>query len=415
MKYIVIVGDGMGDYPVRELGDRTPLQAAKTPCMDSLAKRGVLGQVKLTPDGFYPGSDVTQLSLLGYDPARYYTGRSPLEAASIGVSLAPDDVAYRCNLVTLTRGGEYVSGGLSDDVVMEDYSGGHIGTKDARELILSLDKELGSDVFRFYPGISYRHLFVWKGGETDVKCTPPHDFTGKPLAGRLPVGKGVDVLNDIMEKALRILSFHHTNKIRTGRGEKPANGIWLWGQGKAPKVQTFYSKYGLNGSMIAAVDLMRGIGKYAGFDVIDVPGATGYLDTNYKGKGEYALRELETRDIVYVHVEAPDEAGHNGDVRGKVKAIEELDEKVLGTILKGMKDKGPFRVLILCDHWTPVSIRTHTPEPVPFILYDSIEATKSGRCYDETNAAESGVFVEDGTRLIDMLMENAKLKIQKSK
>ena len=300
---------------------------------------------------------------------------------------------------------------------MEDYSCGHIGTNDARELILSLDKELGSDVFRFYPGISYRHLFVWKGGETDVKCTPPHDFTGKPLAGRLPVGKGVDVLNDIMEKALRILSSHHTNKIRAGRGEKPANGIWLWGQGKAPKVQTFYSKYGLNGSMIAAVDLMRGIGKYAGFDVIDVPGATGYLDTNYKGKGEYALRELGNKDIVYVHVEAPDEAGHNGDIAGKVKAIEEMDEKVLGTIVKGMKDKGPFRVLILCDHWTPVSLRTHTPEPVPFILYDSIEATKSGRCYDETNAAESGVFVEDGTRLIDMLVKYqiSNIKYQKEK
>ena len=404
MKYIVLVGDGMGDYTVPELNNKTPLQAAHKPNMDHLAGKGVVGRVKLTPDGFYPGSDVTQLSLLGYDPAKYYTGRSPLEAASIGVALSEEDVAYRCNLVTLTRGGDYISSDLSEDVVMADYSGGHISTKDARELIVSLDKALGSDVFRFYPGISYRHLFVWKGGETDVKCTPPHDFTGKPLAGRFPTGKGVDVLKDMMEKALQILSSHPTNKARLARGEKPANGIWLWGQGKAPQVQTFYSKYGLNGSMIAAVDLMRGIGKYAGFDIVDVPGATGYLDTNYQGKGEYALRELETRDIVYVHVEAPDEAGHNGDVRGKVKAIEEFDEKVVGTILRGMRAKGPFRVLILCDHWTPVSIRTHTPEPVPFILYDSAETTKSGRHYDEASASESGVFVEDGTRLIDRLV-----------
>ena len=404
MKYIVLVGDGMGDYKVAELNNRTPLQAAYKPNMDSLSMKGVMGRVRLAPDGFYPGSDVTQLSLLGYDPAKYYTGRSPLEAASIGVALAADDVAYRCNLVTLTRGGEYISSNVSGDVVMEDYSGGHIGTDEARELILSLDKELGSDVFRFYPGMSYRHLFVWKGGETDVKCTPPHDFTGKPLSDRLPSGNGVDVLTDIMEKALRILSSHPTNRKRRDRGEKPANGIWLWGQGKAPKLKTFHEKYGLNGAMIAAVDLMRGIGKYAGFDVVDVPGATGYLDTNYRGKAEYALRELETKDVVYVHVEAPDEAGHNGDVSGKVKAIEDIDEKVVGTILKGMKDKGPFRILILCDHWTPVSIRTHTPEPVPFILYDSGEVTKSNRCYDEANASDSGVFVEDGTKLIDMLI-----------
>lgn len=405
MKYIVLVGDGMGDYPVPGLGNITPLQAAHKPNMDMLSMNGVLGRVRLAPDGFYPGSDVTQLSILGYDPAVYYTGRSPLEAASIGVSLAADDVAYRCNLVTLSRDGEYISSGISGDVVMEDYSGGHIGTDEARELILSLDKELGSDIFRFYPGMSYRHLFVWKGGVTDVQCTPPHDFTCKPLSGRFPAGSGADVLTDIMEKALRILSSHPTNKKRRARGDKPANGIWLWGQGKAPDLKTFLEKYGLHGSMIAAVDLMRGIGRYAGFDIVDVPGATGYLDTNYRGKAEYALRELDTKDVVYIHVEAPDEAGHNGDVSGKVKAIEDIDEKVVGTILNGMKDKGPFRILILCDHWTPVSIRTHTPEPVPFILYDSANSVKSGRCYDEANASDSGVFVEDGTSLIDRLIQ----------
>lgn len=405
MKYIVLVGDGMGDYPVEQLGGRTPLQAARTPNMDRLAMKGILGLVKLTPDGFYPGSDVTQLSLLGYDPGKCYTGRSPLEAASIGVDMAQDEVAYRCNLVTLTKGGEYIRDRLSDEVVMEDYSGGHIGTDEARELILSLDESLGGDRFRFYPGVSYRHLFMWKNGETDVKCTPPHDFTGKTVKGRLPVGQGVDILIEIMDKALRVLSDHPVNRQREERGNKPANGIWLWGQGKAPLLETFHKKYGLQGSMIAAVDLMRGIGKYAGFDIVDVPGATGYLDTNYRGKGEYALRELQTKDIVYVHVEAPDEAGHNGDVAGKVKAIEEVDEKVLGTLLEGLKNKGPYRILILCDHRTPLALKTHTPEPIPFILYDSLETKKSGRVYDEFNAAEAGVFVGDGTRLIEMLVQ----------
>ena len=404
MKYIVLVGDGMGDNPVEQLGGKTPLQAAKTPNMDRLARNGVLGLVKLAPDGFSPGSDVTQLSLLGYDPRKCYTGRSPLEAASIGVSMEKDDVAYRCNLVTLTRNGEYISGNLSDDVIMEDYSGGHIGTDEARELILSLDNSLGKDNFRFYPGVSYRHLFIWKYGETDLKSTPPHDFTGKVIKGRLPAGKGVDVLIDLMEKALRILIDHPVNRRRKERGDKPANGIWLWGQGKAPSLETFYKRYGLHGSMISAVDLTRGIGKYAGFDIVNVPGATGYLDTNYRGKGEYALKELYTKDIVYVHVEAPDEAGHNGDVAGKVKAIEEFDEKVVGVILEGMKGRGGHRVLVLCDHKTPVALKTHTPEPIPFILYDSRETEKSGRAYDEFNAEESGVFVEDGTKIIDMLI-----------
>lgn len=404
MKYIVLVGDGMGDFPVKELGGRTPLQAAKTPNMDSLSKNGILGLVRLTPGGFYPGSDVTQLSLLGYDPAICYTGRSPLEAASIGIKMAEDDVAYRCNLVTLMREGEYAGGRLSDDVIMEDYSGGHISTEEARELILSLDRELGGNGIRFYPGVSYRHLFIWKGGETEVKCTPPHDFTGKPVKGRLPSGKGEDFLIATMEKAMKVLTDHPVNKKRMARGDKMANGIWFWGQGRLPEIVEFHSKYGLHGSMIAAVDLMRGIGKYAGFDIVDVPGATGYLDTNYEGKAEYALRELLAKDIVYVHVEAPDEAGHNGNTSGKVKAIEDIDEKIAGVIIKEMRQRGPFRMLILCDHWTPVSLKTHTPEPVPFILYDSREEEKSGRAYDEDNARESGVFIEDGTRLIDMLI-----------
>lgn len=406
MKYIIIVGDGMADYPVDELGGRTPLEVAETPHMDEIARNGVVGLVKLTPDGYSPGSDVTQLTLLGYDPNKFYTGRSPLEAASIGVDLDENDVAYRCNLVTLTRNGEYVTDKLSKDIVMADYSGGHIGSAEARNLILAVDRELGRGDFRFYPGVSYRHLFVWKNGNTTIKCTPPHDFTGEPIKEYLPSGEGSDILLDIMEKGLGILSSHPVNKNRIDRGERMANGIWLWGQGRKPGLETFYSRYGLRGSMIAAVDLTRGIGKYAGFDIIDVPGATGYLDTNYMGKAEFAIKELAIKDIVYVHVEAPDEAGHNGDVDGKIKAIEEIDGKVVGPILEEMKNREPFRVLLLCDHWTPLTLKTHSPEPVPFTLYDSLKPVSSVRTYSEKNAAESGILIEDGTRLIDMLINN---------
>lgn len=406
MKYIIIVGDGMGDNPVEQLGNRTPLQAAKTPIMDSLSEKGVLGLVRLTPEGFSPGSDVTQLSILGYDPRKCYTGRSPLEAASMGVSLGKDDVAFRCNTVSLTRGGKYINDRFSDDVVMADFSAGHITTDESRDLLLFLDKNLGNDMFRFYPGVSYRHLFVWKNGKTEMKCTPPHDITDKVVYGHLPQGDGVEVLMEIMEKALGILSDHPVNVRRRERGDRIANGIWLWGQGKAPQLKEFHAIHGLHGSLISAVDLTKGIGKYAGFDIINVPGATGYLDTNYRGKGEYALKELfdKNKDMVFVHVEAPDEAGHNGDINGKVAAIEEIDAKVVGTILAGMKDKGDFKILILCDHKTPVALKTHSSEPIPFILYDSRETEKSNRPYDEFNAADSGVFVEDGTRLIDMFI-----------
>lgn len=414
MKYIIIVGDGMGDNPVEQLGNRTPLQAAKTPNMDALSGKGVLGLVRLTPEGFSPGSDVTQLSILGYDPRKCYTGRSPLEAASMGVALGKDDVAFRCNTVSLTRNGKYINDRFSDDVVMADFSAGHITTDESRELLLFLDKKLGNESFRFYPGVSYRHLFVWKNGKTEMRCTPPHDITDKTVHDHLPKGDGVEVLMEIMEKALGILSDHPVNVRRRERGDRIANGIWLWGQGKAPLLETFYARHGLHGSLISAVDLTKGIGKYAGFDIINVPGATGYIDTNYRGKGEYALKELfdKNKDMVFVHVEAPDEAGHNGDINGKVAAIEEIDEKVVGTILEGMKDKGDFKILILCDHKTPVALKTHSSEPIPFILYDSRETEKSNRPYDEFNAADSGVFVEDGTRLIDMMIGKKEAEVR---
>jgi len=409
-KYIIIVGDGMADYPCEELGGKTPLEVAHKPHMDELASKGIMGLVRLTPPGYPPGSDVTQLTLLGYDPVRYYTGRSPLEAASMGVDLGRDDVAYRCNLVTLTREGKYVMDKLSGDVIMDDYSGGHISTEEARELIISLDEKIGGGDFHFYPGVSYRHLFVWHKGEVDVKCTPPHDITGRPVGEYLPRGKGEDTLLEIMNRAIPLLASHPVNRARAERGEKMANSIWLWGQGKRPSMETFYERYGLRGAMIAAVDLTRGIGKYAGFDIINVPGATGYIDTNYEGKGEYAIKELATRDIIYIHVEAPDEAGHNGDLHGKIKAIEEIDKKIVGPVKEYMKDKMPFRMLILCDHLTPLALRTHSPEPVPFILYDSTKEKSRKVSYNEREAKESSILIGDGTRLIEALMKPSVLE-----
>lgn len=411
MKYIILVGDGMADHPCDALHGKTPLEVAHTPHMDGLASKGIIGRVRLTPPGYPPGSDVTQLTLLGYDPVKYYTGRSPLEAASMGVDLDEDDVAYRCNLVTLTRNGKYITDKLYGDALMDDYSGGHVGTEEARLLIMALDKEIGGDDFRFYPGVSYRHLFIWHEGEVDVKCTPPHDITGRAIGEYLPRGKGKDKLLEIMNLAIPVLASHPVNKARTERGEKMANSIWLWGQGKRPSMETFYERYGLRGSMIAAVDLTRGIGKYAGFDIIDVPGATGYIDTNYEGKGEYALKELSTKDIVYVHVEAPDEAGHNGDLHGKIKAIEEIDKKIVGPIKEYMKDKIPFRMLILCDHLTPLDLRTHSPEPVPFILYDSTKEGNRDVAYTEKDAQKSSILIEDGTRLIEALVKPSTLEI----
>jgi 2,3-bisphosphoglycerate-independent phosphoglycerate mutase len=407
MKYLILIGDGMADDPIDSLGGKTPLQKASKPEMDHLARHGRVGRVRLTPEGFSPGSDVTQLSLLGYDPRQYYTGRSPLEAASIGISLGPEDVAFRCNLVTVSSQGDHTVSALTPDLIMEDYSGGHITTEEARALITSVDEVLRSDRFRFYPGVSYRHCFVWKGGETGMTCTPPHDFTGKPLEGRLPRGNSSDVLIETMNRALAVLRDHPVNRDRVRQGKPPANSLWLWGQGKAPRLTPFKDRYGLSGSMISAVDLMKGIGIYAGFDIIDVPGATGYLDTNYVGKAEYALEELhgKGKDIVYVHVEAPDEAGHNGDLPGKIQAIEDFDGKVVGTLRRGMKEGEDFRILILPDHPTPVALRTHTSEPVPFILYDSREREQCGRTYDEENGRASGWLIENGTDLIEQFLK----------
>ncbi|MEW6116605.1 MAG: cofactor-independent phosphoglycerate mutase [Nitrospirota bacterium] len=403
MKYVVIIGDGMADRPLAELGGLTLLQKASTPFMDRLAREGTIGSVRTVPKGFHPGSDVANLSILGYDPGLYYTGRAPLEAASIGVTLDADDVAYRCNFVT-----------LRDDegkTVMDDYSSGHITTGEARALIETVKAELGNEKIRFYPGVSYRHLMVWKGGTDDVECTPPHDILEREIEAYLPRGEGEAVLRELMHRSVGVLKDHPVNKERVRNGKKPATSIWLWGQGKRPQLPTYREKYNITGALISAVDLTKGLGTYAGFKVLNVPGATGWLDTNYDGKVDYALKALDEVDFVYVHIEAPDEAGHSGDYKNKLKAIEDFDARVVGPLMKGLHMRfKEFRVLLMPDHPTPIAIRTHTDEPVPFVIYDSRAGKNNeGVTYDETITTRKDIMVvEEGYRLMDYFIREGR-------
>jgi 2,3-bisphosphoglycerate-independent phosphoglycerate mutase len=406
MKFIILLGDGMADRPHGALGGKTCLQAANRPNLNQLATSGQVGMVYTIPQGFPPGSDVANLSVMGYDPRKYYTGRSPLEAASIGVELGPNDVAFRCNLVTLrVTGGK--SSGSGRRAIMEDFSAGHISTQEARLLIEEIDSKLGNDRIRFYPGVSYRHLMVWKGGKDRVECTPPHDIQDKDIQDYLPRGDGDDIVNSLMDESIDLLLAHPVNKARLESGKRAANSIWLWGQGRRPNMPTFKEKYGIDGAMISAVDLTKGIGKYAGFEVINVPGATGWLDTNYVGKAEHALWALKTKDIVYVHVEAPDEAGHTGDLKNKVKAIEDFDEFIVGNIIHGMKQFDEYRILALPDHPTPVELRTHSNEPVPFVIYDNLkERIGDSVTYDEGIAARKDALVfKEGYTLMDYFLK----------
>ena len=408
MKYIILIGDGMADRPHKDLDGKTCLMVAKTPNLDQLASSGEVGMVHTIPEGFLPGSDVANLSVLGYDARKYYTGRSPLEAASIGVSLEPEDVSYRCNLVTLRITGAKSSGGTSRrQAVLEDFSAGHISTEEARLLIEEVGSKLGNDHIRFYPGVSYRHLMVWKGGSDKIECTPPHDIQDKNIQDYLPRGEGDDTINLLMEESFDLLQGHPINKKRQERGKRIANSIWLWGQGRRPNMPTFMEKYGLEGAMISAVDLTKGIGIYAGFDVITVPGATGWIDTNYVGKAEHALWALKTKDIVYVHVEAPDEAGHAGDLKNKIKAIEDFDEFLVGNIIHGMKQFDEYRILGLPDHPTPLELRTHSNEAVPFIIYDNRNEHKERTiAYDENIAdREDALFFKEGHTLMDYFLK----------
>ncbi|MBI5638994.1 MAG: cofactor-independent phosphoglycerate mutase [Nitrospirae bacterium] len=397
MKYIVLVGDGMADRPVQELGGRTPLQAAYTPNMDALASEGIIGGARTIPEGMHPGSDVANLSILGYNPREFYSGRAPLEAASIGVSLGDKDIAFRCNLVTLKFNRDRTR------AVMEDYSSGHISTEEARELITEVNSSLGTDMIRFYPGISYRHLMVWAGGSPDIECVPPHDIIGKDVIDYLPVGQGDDVIRKIMLDSVDILENHPVNRQRAKGGKNPGNSIWLWGQGRKPVLPTFREKYSIEGALISAVDLTRGLGKYAGFEILNVPGMTGYLDTNYKGKAEAALKALQKVDFVYLHVESPDEAGHSGNCRDKIKAIEDFDALVVGTVMQGMKDFESYRILLLPDHPTPVALRTHTDDPIPFAVLSSKDRRENrGAAFNESLLERDDIVMfDEGYRLMD--------------
>jgi len=396
MKVMILLGDGMSDVAYEELGNKTPLQAAATPNMDFMARHGQVGLARTVPVGLPPGSDVANLSVFGYDPAGCYTGRSPLEAVSMGVELGPDDVSFRMNLVTLKQ--------MSTSVYMEDFSAGHISTAEGRELVEALQKELGSAEFEFHPGISYRHLLVWRGGKDGMKATPPHDISGKPILEHLPSGEGADRLIEIMNHAQMVLHGHPVNKRRSEEGKAEANSVWFWGHGKTPRIAGFREKFGLSGAVISAVDLIRGIGVCAGLDKIVVEGATGYIDTNYLGKAQAALAALEDHDFVYVHVEAPDEAAHAGRMDHKIRAIEDFDRLVVGTVLAGIGKFGEYAILCTPDHPTPVHLMTHTSEPVPFIIYRGGEGEGNGAAsYDEEQAKSTGLFVE-GHELMGMLL-----------
>lgn len=398
MKYIILQGDGMADYPLDVLGGKTPLEAACTPNMDWLAVRGVFGMAHVIPKGFPPGSDVGNMSIMGYDPAVYHTGRSPLEAASMGVALGPNDIAFRCNLVTV--------GGSGSDSFMEDFTAGHISTEEATEIIRDLGRALGGDGIEFFPGVSYRHLMVWRDGEEKMATTPPHDITDQKIGAYLPRGRGADRLLKLMQASQSVVADHPVNKKRRAEGQRQATTIWLWGQGKAPALPPLTERFGIKGGVISAVDIINGLGVYAGLERIYVPGITGFLDTNYRGKGEYGVKSLEKNDFVFIHVEAIDEAGHMGDVEKKIQALEDFDEKVVGTVLKGMAHRKDWRVLLMPDHPTAIALKTHVAEPVPFVLYSPDDPRHNGAVgYNEKDAAKTGIVAKKAYKLMDALIE----------
>lgn len=400
MKYVLLQGDGMPDHKLPELNNKTPLEVANTPNLDFIAKSaGKFGMVKTIPDPLPPGSDVGNLTVLGYDPMVYYTGRSPLEAASIGVELGATDVTLRCNLVTLKE--------ENSKTIMEDYSAGHISTEESTQIINDLKMELEEDGFTFHPGISYRHLLVWNNGNYEINTTPPHDISGKQIDSYFPSGERTSKLNEFIERSRVFLKDHPINKKRISEGHNPANSIWLWGQGTKPDMPGFEELYGVTGSVISAVDLVKGIGKFAKMKVIDVPGATGYLDTNYKGKVDYALESLNEVDLTMIHIEATDETGHVGKAELKIQAIEDFDQKVVGPVLEGIKKFGDYRILVMSDHPTPIDLRTHVNEPVPFAILDSKDlSTKNDSfVYTEDSAGSSNVFIQEGWKLLGMLLD----------
>ncbi len=401
MKYVVLLCDGMADYPVPELNNQTPMQKAKKPNMDKLAKTATVGLCKTVADGLKPGSDVANLSVLGYDPKIYYSGRSPLEAGSIGIDMLDTDVSLRCNLVTLTDEENYA------DKTIVDYCAGDISTEEAKVLIDYLAEHFNNEEFALYSGVSYRHCLIWNNGILDLgSLTPPHDITGKPIKEYLPAHPNAKKLLDMMEKSYELLKEHPLNKEREARGERPANSMWFWGEGVRKPLTSFEEKYGLKGSMISAVDLLKGIGKFSGMKVVNVAGATGYLDTNFEGKAQACIDELASgQDFVYIHVEAPDECGHRYEIENKVKAIELIDEKILGPVLEALEDYDDYKVLIMPDHATPLCLKTHTNDPIPYMIFHKNKPAVGVDCLCEESAKEAGNYIEIGHTVMDRFVK----------
>ncbi|MCX6344012.1 MAG: cofactor-independent phosphoglycerate mutase [Armatimonadetes bacterium] len=393
MKYFLVIFDGMADEPLAELDGKTPMQVAKKPNMDKLASLGRIGAVATTPVGMAPGSDVTNMGILGYDPLKYYTGRGAIEAASLGIPMETTDAIFRANLVS------------TDGRLMLDSSAGHITTEEAHELIALIDQKLSTNVIKFYPGVSYRHIMVWRGGSDNVHFKAPYKIHGKPIADYMPEGDGDQKLISLIHDSYEILDNHPINRRRKDEGHLPANMIWFWGESHLPAIPSFLKEYGVNGAVVAAVDLIKGLGQMVGLRVFDVPGATGYVDTNYLGKGQYALNALDDYDFVWVHVEAPDEAGHESDIDKKINAIQECDRKVLGTILDGIQKSGQnVRILLMPDHPTPIATGSHSSDKVPFILFDSTKHEHNNLPYDERSVPETKLQVEFAPDLMKMLL-----------
>ena len=396
MKYVVVLCDGMAEYPVPALGGKTPMMVAKKPHIDALAAKAEVGLVRTVAPGLKPGSDVANMSVLGFDPHRFYTGRSPLEAASIGIDMKDSDVSLRTNLVTLSDKGEPFA-----DKVIEDYCADDISTEEARQLIEAVQAAFGGGEYDFYTGVSYRHCLIWHGGTTELgNMTPPHDITGKVIGPHLSTAETARPLLEMMEKSFDLLKDHPVNKARVAAGRRPANCIWLWGEGKRPALQPFEALYGIKGGMVSAVDLLKGIANCAGMEVAEVPGATGYIDTDFEGKAKAALDLLTRNDLVYVHFEAPDECGHRNEPENKVKAIEMIDSRVLPILEEGLEQYEDYKILLLPDHPTPIVTRTHASDPVPYLLYQK-SAPKTGvDTINEETAKATGIYMENGPAMM---------------
>lgn len=401
MKYVVVLYDGMADYPVDALGGKTPMMCAKKPNFDALASKSEVGLIRTVAPGLKPGSDVANMSVMGFDPKKYYTGRSPLEAVSIGVKLNDDDVTLRCNLVTLSDEDNY------EDKTMVDYSAGDIGTKEAAEIIKSVQEHFGNEIYTYYSGVQYRHCLVVHGGTTELgSMTPPHDISGRVIGDYISKHENAAPLIDMMKKSYDFLMDHPINKARMERGLRPANSIWLWGEGRKPILPSFESLYGKKGAVISAVDLLKGIAISADMEAPDVEGATGYIDTNFKGKAEEAVKQLKNgKDFVYIHFEAPDECGHRNEPENKVRAIELIDEQVLPIVLAGLEEYDDYKVMILPDHPTPIKTMTHASDPVPYMIYHKKNEIKGVESINEESAKETGNFIENGPSVMKKFLE----------